>query len=165
MLRIMSNVYVVYSGGYFKIGKTNEFRKRLSAIKTYCPMPISAYAVLKTVEADRIEKELHSVHSKIKSNGEWFTGLLNLPKLKEYGSWEWTFIESGPLGKPTTPTIFLLNTLAKSGIEQGLIKNGEEFTNIFLTWLDSLSEGRAVLQKVGKNYYNEAPAVIRKYIN
>lgn len=60
------------SNGYYKIGYTNNIKKRLHDIGIKVPFKIELIHKIKCSDARRLESELHSQFSSKRVNGEWF---------------------------------------------------------------------------------------------
>ena len=71
------SVYVLLDDtGIIKIGISNNFEKRLSAIRTASGRNfVDMYCSEKSYKAYKIEKKLHKKYSKFRINGEWFSGI------------------------------------------------------------------------------------------
>jgi hypothetical protein len=63
-------IYFVGFGGRIKIGFTTNLERRLSALQTSCPAPLTIQA---TIPGTRLEeKRLHKRFAHLKLSGEWF---------------------------------------------------------------------------------------------
>lgn len=72
-------IYFVEMEGHIKIGKADNWRKRLSGIQTGSPFPAKLLLVLKATTAR--EKELHGMFADNYVRGEWFK---DHPELRLY---------------------------------------------------------------------------------
>lgn len=71
----MKNDYVyvvVSSNGLFKLGLTSQVRQRVAQLKSSSPVECELLAVLKSKNADDLEKSLHSKYHSLRVRGEWF---------------------------------------------------------------------------------------------
>lgn len=66
-------IYFVQAGefGSIKIGYTNDLARRLGALQTGCPHPLTVLGVIDPGEPE-MEMALHSKFSQHRSSGEWF---------------------------------------------------------------------------------------------
>ena len=72
----MSLVYVVRAGSFYKIGKTDKIKKRISALQTANAAEIVLIAQFKCGDAKNAfstESKLHKTFRKCKVSGEWFS--------------------------------------------------------------------------------------------
>ena len=65
-------VYMVKAGPYYKIGKAEDFDKRLKQIQALHPEPVEVVHKIYTYEATKTEKEWHSRFANQRRNNEWF---------------------------------------------------------------------------------------------
>lgn len=75
-------VYLMESGGYFKVGQTRELHGRLQQITTLMPHPVRVLAVIHTSQPDREERYWHTYFASYRMNGEWFA--LHQEHLEEF---------------------------------------------------------------------------------
>jgi hypothetical protein len=87
-------VYLIKSGDHYKIGKTNNYNKRLGHLKIQLPNPIKHICSHETEDMDRLEKFYHSKFNHHRLNGEWF----NL----DYNEIEFFMNNGSPGINPTT---------------------------------------------------------------
>jgi hypothetical protein len=66
------HVYVIRSGEYCKIGRTQDIQKRILALQTGSPHPIQLLIVTEVSDAIAIEKALHQRYTHRRQGGEWF---------------------------------------------------------------------------------------------
>jgi len=66
-------VYIFYAGGNFKIGVANNIKSRIKVLQTGCPYKIIVLAHLYTLDAFKIELEIHKKLQRYNTIGEWFT--------------------------------------------------------------------------------------------
>lgn len=65
-------VYVLKSGPFFKIGRTNEFSKRIAQLKIQLPFEAELFKVINTNDSVKLERYLHRLYRSLRVNGEWF---------------------------------------------------------------------------------------------
>lgn len=65
-------VYVVESGGRFKIGISENPKTRIQALRTGSPYGIHEIALIKTTRYRELESELHTLFADRRMKGEWF---------------------------------------------------------------------------------------------
>lgn len=67
-------VYILWSKktGLFKIGKTNDLRKRMSMFYQTIPEDINLFAFCNNQAITIVESGLHSVFAEKRDKGEWF---------------------------------------------------------------------------------------------
>jgi hypothetical protein len=66
-------VYIFYAGGNFKIGVANNIKSRVKVLQTGCPYKIKILAKLYTLDAFKMELEIHKKLHRYNTIGEWFT--------------------------------------------------------------------------------------------
>lgn len=68
-------VYLVESGGFYKIGKSKNIKSRLSSLKTGSPNGVELLSTYEpyAMTRDRLEKLLHERYADSRTTGEWFT--------------------------------------------------------------------------------------------
>lgn len=74
------NVYIVQCNQYFKIGKADDIRTRLSGLQSGCPHELTLIATLKRKNAMIAEKQIHEYLKEYRTRGEWF--LLSVEQVK-----------------------------------------------------------------------------------
>lgn len=66
-------LYVLESGGYFKIGFTTQIDRRLKAISdTIIPFDTNLLFAIKLPDAEKMERLLHKAFASKRLQGEWF---------------------------------------------------------------------------------------------
>jgi hypothetical protein len=72
--RSSGKIYIIESGGYYKIGVSINVENRLSQIQTSTPHDVTLVAKVsvKNNSAGRVETALHQYYSPVHKNGEWF---------------------------------------------------------------------------------------------
>jgi hypothetical protein len=65
-------VYLLKAGPFYKIGKSQNFEKRLSQIKLQLPYPVEVIHVFKTRNMGEVETHWHRRFKDKRANGEWF---------------------------------------------------------------------------------------------
>ena len=65
-------VYLILSGSLFKIGKSNNPKKRLSQIQTSSPFESYLIGIIECDNDFEIEKKLHCEYKNKRIKGEWF---------------------------------------------------------------------------------------------
>lgn len=65
-------IYVVRSGPYFKIGRTNKIERRMVQLGVQMPHPIEIVWTKYVTDMYRAEKYLHEMFAHKRLNGEWF---------------------------------------------------------------------------------------------
>lgn len=76
----MTGIYIIRSGGFYKIGTTNDIVKRTMNLQTGNPVKLEVMVYIETDKAAEIEKALHNKFYNDNVQGEWFTTAY--PKLK-----------------------------------------------------------------------------------
>lgn len=66
-------IYILYGGGYYKIGLTNDIDRRLAQISPALPFTVELVHTIKTDDMVRIEHFLHEKFADKRANGEWFS--------------------------------------------------------------------------------------------
>ena len=74
-------VYIIKAGNFYKIGISNDVKKRLRSIQTANAQKCTIIATLECQNAQAKELEIHRYLSEFRANGEWF--MLNDRKLNE----------------------------------------------------------------------------------
>lgn len=70
--KIQGFVYILHSGGSFKIGRTNDLGKRITQISPIMPHPVELVHSIKSEDCLELESRLHEHFSSKRLNGEWF---------------------------------------------------------------------------------------------
>jgi len=72
--RSSSKIYIIESGGYYKIGVSIDVENRLSQIQTATPhdATLVAEVSVKNNTAGHVETALHQYYSPVHKTGEWF---------------------------------------------------------------------------------------------
>jgi hypothetical protein len=65
-------VYLLYGGGYYKIGKARDPYKRTETLRIQLPFAVELLHVIESNDYDAAEKELHELFAVKRINGEWF---------------------------------------------------------------------------------------------
>ncbi len=65
-------VYLIKSEKYFKIGKTNSFKRRYKEIKLQLPFDVVEIHKIQSNNIDLCEIHWHRHFSRKRTNGEWF---------------------------------------------------------------------------------------------
>lgn len=66
-------IYVLKAeNGLYKIGKTKNVKKRISAIKTASPVKIEIHLLFQSSDMNKAEGMLHEMFSEFREIGEWF---------------------------------------------------------------------------------------------
>ena len=65
-------VYLLKAGPFYKIGKSQNFEKRLSQIKLQLPYPVEVIHVFRTGSMSELETYWHRRFREKRTNGEWF---------------------------------------------------------------------------------------------
>jgi hypothetical protein len=66
------HVYIVKSGGSYKIGYSTNYQKRLETIQTSCSDPCVLILTIPTPDGPYTEKQLHDKYADKRQSGEWF---------------------------------------------------------------------------------------------
>ena len=69
-------VYLVRSNGLYKIGRTNDFPKRLKQMQTGNPYVIEPIRIYKTEHSAELESFLHNRLQQYHFRGEWFQSII-----------------------------------------------------------------------------------------
>lgn len=97
-------VYVVESGGAYKIGKAVDVAVRLSAIQVATPGVVALAHVIRSDDAVWLEAMLHRRFADRRVRGEWFALTQeDLAKVRPIGVWDRT---AGPMGLVAVPDPF-----------------------------------------------------------
>jgi hypothetical protein len=76
-------VYVIQIGDRYKIGKAEDWRKRLS--NAMFPAPPRVVCVIETDDRHELEQTLHRRYSEMRTHGEWFSlALAQVEELKNH---------------------------------------------------------------------------------
>jgi len=59
-------------GGFFKIGKSTDFKRRKSSLNLHLPVGYEVIHTINTQDIDRLERELHARFASKRMQGEWF---------------------------------------------------------------------------------------------
>ncbi len=65
-------VYLLKSGVYYKIGKANDIKKRLSQIKLQLPFDVELVHAIEAFHPLKVEQHWHKRFNQRRRNGEWF---------------------------------------------------------------------------------------------
>ena len=65
-------LYIVQSSEIYKIGITDNFKQRLSALRHNTPHGLSVILILRISNANLVEKRLHTLFKDRRVKGEWF---------------------------------------------------------------------------------------------
>lgn len=68
-----SIIYVIRVGEFYKIGRTINLSKRISAYSTHCPYKIDPIYTVEVEYGIEFEQLLHNIFSCFLHRGEWFT--------------------------------------------------------------------------------------------
>ncbi len=79
-------IYFVEVEGHIKIGRSDNWRKRLSNIQSSCPFPARLLLVLKG--SDGREKELHRLFAAHHVRGEWYRDHQDVRSFLELHEWK-----------------------------------------------------------------------------
>ena len=71
-LKYIYFIRMVNDGTFYKIGITNNIKKRLETLQTASPVPLEVVFKYRTFHAESIEGKLHSYYGKFNTSGEWF---------------------------------------------------------------------------------------------
>ena len=72
-MRLRQLLYLIESGGLYKIGISQDINKRLKGLQTGSPHPVRCIAYYTTKESARsVEGKLHKLFHKYRLSGEWF---------------------------------------------------------------------------------------------
>ena len=77
-------VYLLQAGPFYKIGKTNNFARRLKEIKLQLPYPVTVVHTIAARDISASETFWHRKFAHQRTNGEWFT--LNDAEVSEFKS-------------------------------------------------------------------------------
>lgn len=68
-------VYIIttHDFGFIKVGKSTNFKSRLSNIQSGCPYELSLWCSIRTPKADQVEAFLHERLEHCRARGEWFS--------------------------------------------------------------------------------------------
>lgn len=77
-------VYLLQAGPFYKIGKTNNFQRRLKEIKLQLPFPATVVHTIAARDISAVETYWHRRFNHQRANGEWFT--LNEAEVAEFKS-------------------------------------------------------------------------------
>lgn len=80
-------LYIVRSGlsNQYKIGRTNNFQKRLKTLQTSCAVQLTVVKTFFSFDAVSLEKTAHEKFAHFRQKGEWFE--LNCSQLTQLLSW------------------------------------------------------------------------------
>lgn len=68
-----THVYLLESGGYYKIGRTTNITKRVSELaKTIVPFQTNVVMTILVRDAVGVERVMHQEYAKYRVKGEWF---------------------------------------------------------------------------------------------
>lgn len=67
-----SYVYILECQGYYKIGKANDLKSRVTHFQTGNPFPITVVFSKASVFATSLEPALHELLAELRVAGEWF---------------------------------------------------------------------------------------------
>jgi hypothetical protein len=65
-------VYLLKAGPFYKIGKAQDFSKRLRQIKLQLPYPVESVHTISCGDISHVERYWHKRFASKKQNGEWF---------------------------------------------------------------------------------------------
>ncbi len=65
-------VYLLKSGEYYKIGKANDLKKRISQIKLQLPFDVELVHAIEAFHPFKVEQHWHKRFEGKRRNGEWF---------------------------------------------------------------------------------------------
>ena len=71
-LKYLYVIRMVNNGVFYKIGITNNLKKRLETLQTGSPVTLDVYFQFRTLHAEIIEEKLHQKFSFYNTSGEWF---------------------------------------------------------------------------------------------
>lgn len=80
-------LYIVRSGlsNQYKIGRTNNFQKRLKTLQTSCAVQLTVVKTFFSLDVVSLEKTAHDKFAHFRQKGEWFE--LNSSQLTQLLSW------------------------------------------------------------------------------
>lgn len=65
-------IYLIASDQTFKIGRSNDIKRRFSSIKCHSPIKLELRHYFQCDDAVKVEKRLHRLFKDVRSHGEWF---------------------------------------------------------------------------------------------
>ena len=65
-----TNIYAIRMGGFVKIGKSDNVRKRLATLQTACPQELELLGQMRA--SPSLERLIHRSIDKYRAHGEWF---------------------------------------------------------------------------------------------
>lgn len=65
-------VYLLAGNDYYKIGQTNDIKRRIGQISPKLPFEVEVLCVIPTNNAHKLEADLHNLYKEKRTNGEWF---------------------------------------------------------------------------------------------
>ena len=65
-------VYLLAGNGYYKIGQTNDVKRRIGQISPKLPFEVEILCAIPTNNAHKLEADLHNLYNEKRTNGEWF---------------------------------------------------------------------------------------------
>ena len=73
-IRELPMVYIITTNNFefIKVGKSTNFKSRLSNIQSGCPLELSLWCAIRTPIPGEVEKALHAMLSHCGTRGEWF---------------------------------------------------------------------------------------------
>lgn len=82
--QVKGYIYLLYGGGYFKIGKTTQLSARGKQISLQLPFEVKLVHSINTNNVDQAERYWHTKFKSKRLNGEWFS--LNDEDVAEFSS-------------------------------------------------------------------------------